>query len=106
MECAGEVDKRTYGVVAIEIDFVSFVNEHVDETGLSMMQVTDDGDVSDHLGVSSDSHHEPGEINDQHFSLQRMAMTRSSSNLRWGPPEAPTRNLRMRMGSMMGWERG
>ena len=46
------------------------------------------------------------EVDDEHFSLCKDYWTDSSSNRRWGPPEAPTRNFLMRMGSMMGWERG
>lgn len=48
-----------YLSIGINVDDVSLVYEHIEECSLSMVQMSDDRNVPDHLWVRSQSHHEP-----------------------------------------------
>lgn len=52
-------EEGTNRSVGVDVDLVSLVNEHVDETRLAVMQMPNNRNVSHHLGVRRQSEHEP-----------------------------------------------
>lgn len=52
-------ESQTHLLVDVDIDDVSLVNQHVDQRGLAMMQVTDNRDIPDRLQVRRQAHQEP-----------------------------------------------